>query len=280
MKDKEKRILISSVSNLTKRLEHYGDANIDKISLLKLIYKYSCYSTTYSQLQRLNKMVSKLQITDPFICMERQAVSGADYTPPVGVVEVGVDANVAPTLTDSAITLIDGASPYTFSIDDLFSGYADADNDVMGNFVIKTLPANGTLQYDGVDVTVETLYSTTSLLTYVKDSDLAYGTTFDYAAYDSNIQLPLQSNIVTCTVTVEVVVIPNEPATVGDRAQYSGNRTTTVFSSADFTTKTIAPYFDPENNELDAIRIDEISTANEGTYYYYGALVVEGQDNH
>ena len=64
---------------------------------------------------------------------------------------------------------------------------------------------------------------------------------------------------------------------MGDRAQYSGNRSTTVFTVSDFTTLTIAPYFDPEGNELDAIRIDEISTANYGTYYYFGAEVVPGQ---
>ena len=64
---------------------------------------------------------------------------------------------------------------------------------------------------------------------------------------------------------------------MGDRAQYSGNRSTTVFSSADFTTEPIAPYFDPEGNDLDAIRIDEVSTANLGLYYLYDTAVSIGQ---
>lgn len=288
MEEKNARIFVTSVGNVSKKLEHYGDAKIEGVSLIKLIYKYACYSTTYSQLQRLNSMVSTLQITDPFICMERQAVqsfglAASNSDNPSGgggggTVEVGAGtSNQAPTLTASAFTLDDSTSIFTLSYAILFSGYSDDAGGVAGSFVINSLPANGTLLYNGNSITTNTLLYDPSLLTYTRTGTNSYGTTFTYSAYDDDSQLPLASNIVTSTVTVDALVAANEPATVGDRTQYSGNRATTVFTIADFTTKAIAPYFDPETNALDAIRIDEISDANTGVYYYYADQVVAGQ---
>ncbi len=277
MESKNASIYVTSVNNMSKQLEHYGTANMMNICLLKLLYKYSCYCSTYDQIQRMDSMVAELQRTDRNICLEFQAARGADYTNPVGVVDISAGANTAPTLSDSSFTLEDPNLTYTFSYSDLFSGYSDAEGGDATNFEIKTLPVAGVLHYDGVAVEVGSWLSDPSLLTYTRIGTGGYATSFTYTAYDDDNQLQLESNVATCNGTIDSIVSTNEPATVGDRAQYSGNRTTTVFSSTDFTTETIAPYFDPENNELDAIRIDEISTANEGAYYYYDALVVEGQ---
>jgi hypothetical protein len=223
-------------------------------------------------------MVAELQRTSPHICVEQFAVPAyVDTTIVIPIIPIGTDGNTPPVLTATAITLVDGASPYTFVHDDIFGGYSDAEGGIASAFVLKTLPGNGTLKYDGLIAVVETLYVDPTLLTYTKDSDLAYGTSFTFSAYDDDDQLPLESNTVACTVTVEALVIPNEPPVIGDRAQYEGNRVTTVFTVADFTTETILPYFDPENNDLDAIRIDEVSTANTGVYYYLGSPVVAGQ---
>jgi len=205
------------------------------------------------------------------------ASNTSEYIQPVGTVTVGVDNNQAPVLTDSAITVVDGAELYTFSYNDLFSGYSDPDGNAFSGFVIKTLPVNGELKYNGEAVVVGNFYTDPTLLVYSKDSDSAYVTGFTYTAFDNDPQLPLESNLAACEVTVEALATTNEPATIGDRAQYAGNRVTTVFTVADFTTETIAPYFDPENNDLDAIRIDEVSTANTGVYYYYANPVTAGQ---
>lgn len=278
MENKEARIFITSVGNVTAKLEHYGDANTDQVQLLKLIYKYACYSPTYACLQRLDSMVAELQRTSPFICLERQAVSGyVDTEITIPEVIIGVDGNTAPTITAGAVTLTDPNDDYTFSYTDMFSGWSDDSSGTAGDFVIKTLPAQGTLKYNGVAVVTGTLYADPTLLVYSRDVDTGYSTSFTFSAYDTDAQLPLESNIVTMDITVEAITISNQPATVGDRAQYAGNRVTTVFSVEDFTTEAIAPYFDPETNALDAIRIDEVSTANVGTYYYLGVEVVEGQ---
>lgn len=277
MESKDARIFITSVGNITRRLEHYGEANTDQVHLLKLIYKYACYSPTYSCLQRLDSMVAELQRTSPFICLEKQAVTGyVDTELIIPEVSIGTD-NGAPVLTGGTIAVEDPNEFYTFSYSSLLSGFVDDSGDPASNFVIKTLPAQGTLSYNGVSVILNTLYPDPALLVYTRDVNTGYSSSFTYSAYDNDSQLPLESNTVTMNITVEAITILNQPATVGDRAQYQGNRATTVFTVADFTTAAIAPYFDPEANELDAIRIDEVSTANTGVYYYLGVVVVEGQ---
>jgi hypothetical protein len=283
MVEKDARIFITSVNNASKKLEYYGDAKLEGIALLKLIYKYACYSTTYATLQRLNSMVATLQTTDPLICMERQAV--ASYSGGTGgdggtggTVEVGTESNQAPVLTPISFTLNDETYIFTFSYATLLSGYSDDEGGVASSFVINSLPGNGDLLYDGNAITTNTLLFDPSLLTYTRTGTSAYGTTFTFSAYDDDSQVPLVSNIVTATATIEEIVVSgNEPATVGDRAQYSGNRSTTVFTVADFTTSAIAPYFDPEGNDLDAILITEISDANTGVYYYFASPVAVGQ---
>lgn len=278
MESKNARIFVASVANVTKRLEYYGDADISNITLLKLIYKYACYATSYATLQRLDKMVAQLQRVDPYICLEKQGVNGSDYVAPVGIIEVGVDDNTAPTITNSSFTLgANDGDDYTFSNAEIYSGYSDAESSTPGNFIIKSLPSQGSLKYNGSEAYVETLYSDPALLTYTRGEQTAYGDTFTWSVFDNDAQSPLESNTATMTGTMEEVVIPNQPAVIGDRAQYAGNRVTTVFTVADFTTNTIAPYFDPEANDLDAIRIDEVSDANTGVYYYFGSPVVAGQ---
>lgn len=277
MENKDARIFITSVSNISKRLEHYGDVDISQISLLKLIYKYACYSPTYSTLQRLDSMVSDLQRTSPYICLEKQAVSGSDYTSPIAIVEVGVGDNIAPTITSYTFNLSDTESVFTFSSTEIYNGYNDSDGHAPGDFVINSLPVSGTLLYDGVAAVIETLYSDPALLTYTRNGTGAYSEGFTWSVYDTDSQLPLASNIATMTANVAELTQSNQPATVGDRAQYQGNRATTIFTVADFTTETILPYFDPEGNDLDAIRVDEVSTANTGKYYYFNDEVTEGQ---
>jgi hypothetical protein len=285
MKEKDGRIFVTSVSNASKKLEYYGDAKLEGITLLKLLYKYASYSTTYKQLQRIDSMVSTLQTTDDLICMEYQALPA--YNIPLtgtGVVVIGAEnPNQAPTLGDISITLLEGITAFGFADVVLYENYSDDAGGSPSNFVIKTLPANGGLYYNGSIVTLNTLLPISAFLVFerypdaISGVDDAYVTTFTFSAFDDDTQLPLESNIATVTVNVDALGVTNEPATVGDRAQYSVNRATTVFTVEDFTANAIAPYFDPEGNDLDAIRIDEISDANTGVYYFFENPVVAGQ---
>ena len=278
MKGKNAKIFVSSVANLSKQLGHYGTANTDKISLLKLIYKYSCYSSTYAQLQRLDKMVANLQRTDELICLEIQARGIVEYIRPIGEVIIGIEGNEPPTLTGTSITLGDEDDIHSFTYADLFSGYSDDSNGSISSFVISTLPLNGTLSYDGQLVVAGTLLYDVTKLIYARSNENAYGTSFNYYAYDNNLQLPLASNTVLCSVTVEEIIPDNLPPTVGNTNVYANNRVVTVFSSATFTSEAVAPYSDAEGDQLGAIKILDISSINGGVYKYYGSPVTIGQE--
>ncbi|MGK0464771.1 MAG: hypothetical protein ACJAX4_000032 [Clostridium sp.] len=282
MTEKDGRIFITSVGKASKHLEYYGKANLEGLSLLRLIYKYSCYSTTYSTLQRLNSMVTTLQLTDPFICIEKQALPSfiSDFEP-IGIVEIKTSGvvlpNVAPTISSFSISLGDAANNYNFSNLTSLSSYSDPEGTNQSSFVVKSLPSTGTLFYNGSEVQLNSLLLNPELLVYTREGTVGYSTSFTISAYDNDLQVPLESNIATISVEVVQIAVENEPATVGDTKLYGNNRVTTVFSSADFTTKAIAPYSDPEGDALDAIKILDISSINNGTYYYFGAIAIIGQ---
>ena len=278
MENKNARIYVASVAKISKRLTHYGDADISNISLLKLIYKYACYSSTYAQLQRLDKMVAKLQREDKYICLEKNSSGTTAYTSPVGSVSIGTDGNNAPTLTGTSITLGDEDTIHVFTYGELFSGYSDNGDGVIGSFVVSTLPSNGTLSYDGELVVAGTLLYDATKLIYARSNENAYSTSFNYYAYNDDAQLPLASNAVACSITVDEIVAGNLPPTVGNTNVYANNRVVTVFSSATFTTEAVDPYSDTEGDELGAIKILEISAINGGVYYYFGSPVIVGQE--
>ena len=68
----------------------------------------------------------------------------------------------------------------------------------------------------------------------------------------------------------------NQPATIGDSAIYVANQIPTILTLAMFTTGLQPPYNDPEGDLIDAIRIDEVSTANTGQFLFSGVPVIEG----
>jgi len=270
-------VFLSSLNKTCKRFAYYGEGNIINISLLKLVYKYACYAQTYSTLQRLDSIVSYLQRTDPDIVMQVTALTGyTDGLITTSSVLEGVDFT-RPTVSGNTVTVT--PETYTFATSEFLKDFADADGDLPNLITIKTLPANGTLAYNGVNIKAPFTFTDGSLLVYTRNANTPYSTSFNFSVTDASCQVPMESLTTQITVIVEELVpdIENVSPVIGDRAQYAENRTVTVFSVADFTTKTIAPYFDPEANDLDAIRIDEISTANTGVFYYLGVPVIIGQ---
>lgn len=95
-----------------------------------------------------------------------------------------------------------------------------------------------------------------------------------YTEFNGNM---ISSNTATLTINRTNLGIGNQPATIGDASVKTNNRVTTVLTLAMFTTGLTPPYNDPENDLIDAIRIDEISTANKGKFYLDGVEIVTGQ---
>ena len=260
------QVFLSSMARLDKRLKYYGEGDVSEITLLKMIYKYACYSASYECLQALDKMVMLLQQMDNDICMD--FLPGTSFFPEDNGGDPGNTGtdNTAPVIDNASIT-VTGQTYTTFVIGDFTGGWTDTEGDSWGNIVIKTLPANGTLTFNGVDVVVgqEITPATIGNLIYTRNADTGYSTSFNWAVYDDN-QSPLQSNTATMTVTVNAL----STTTIGDNTIYVDNRAETVFTLAMFTTELVAPYNDPEGDLIDAIRIDDISGDNLGVFYLSG----------
>jgi hypothetical protein len=271
-------VFLSSMARTDKRFKYYGTGSIENISLLKMIYKYACYSEDYATLQTLDRMVSLLQQIDPDICVNVQNSVGSGFFPEDNpdVTIPDTSNNTAPTITVGSVTV--GADDNTYSvfvIGDFTNSFADVDGDGIGDVIIKTLPANGTLTYNLINVTINQVIPKESIgsLVYTRNSTLGYSTNFNYAVYDDN-QNPLQSN--TVQMAIEVIAASNQPATIGDNTIYSDNREVTILTLAMFTSGLTAPYSDPESDLIDAIRIDDISSTNVGVFKLDGAPISEG----
>jgi len=270
-------VFLSSVARTDKRFKYYGTGSIENISLLKMIYKYACYAGDYDTLQKLDRLVSLLQQMDPDICVNVHNAVGSGFfpedNPDVSIPDTS--NNTAPTITVGSVTV--GADDNTYSvfvIGDFTNSFSDADGDGIGDVVIKTLPVNGTLTYNSIDVTTNQVIPKESIgsLVYTRNSTLGYSTNFNYAVYDDN-QNPLQSN--TVQMAIEVIVASNQPATIGDNTIYSDNREVTILTLAMFTSGLTAPYNDPEADLIDAIRIDDISSTNVGVFKLNGIAISE-----
>lgn len=273
MKPNNANIFICAVNKVSNRFKYYGTGDIMEISLLKLIYKHACYAPSYACLQQLDKMVSKLQLKDNDICID--TING-DFLPldnsQLNV--TGTVSNQAPSVDDYSITV--NEDDYVFNILEFTNGFTDPDGDSYGNIIILSLPANGDLFYNEIPVTINQVITDPSLLTYIRDNNNAYNSSFFFSVYDDNENNPMQSNVATMNIVAENIVV-NQPPTIGDRNIYKDNRAVTVFSLSDFTSLLEPPYSDPEGDLIDAIRIDEVSTANQGQYLYFGSPVSVGQ---
>ena len=196
MENKNANIFVSSVAKISERLKFYGDASLENISLLRLIYKYACYANSQTQLKALDKMVSRLQIEDSIICLEAQSSGVVSYTPPAGIVTIG-ETNARPTLGAASITVGEEVDEYTFTYADLFSGYSDDAGGTPSSFVISQLPLQsngGKVYYDGIEVVAGQLLYDATKLTYTRGGDAAYSDYFNFYANDDNTQLPLSSS--------------------------------------------------------------------------------------
>lgn len=261
-----------SVLKTSKRMSYYGDADIEKISLLKLIYKHASYSGCQSCLRKLDEIISYLQISAPDICMEY--IDGDFFVGNINDHDSTLFENTSnrPTVDGDSVLLED--DEFIFSISNFTNNFQDLDGDSYGSVVIRTLPVNGELFVNDVPAFVNQVVDDPSLIKYVRSSDESYSTTFQFGIYDDNQDNPLISNNANITINVSAL---NYPAEIGDLTKYANNREITVFTLNDFTSALIDPYNDPENDDIDAIRIDDVSNANLGRYLYYGVEVVVGQ---
>ena len=284
-----------SLKKYNQLLRVYGTGSLTELTLLKLIYKYACYSPTESTLQRLDQIISQLQQGTPTICMD--VLTGSFFPQGEGedsnVVDVPVvGGNNAPTVQDLTINLDDDGgityasktdtSPlqllYTFTRANFTTGFNDIDSDGPGAIILSSLPLQGDLYYNSsLYVTGTVILDPTKLEYWMNyDDAVAINSSFEFRISDDNVDNPLYSNSATITLTKSAVGGQNQSATIGDNLVYADNFATTVLIPSMFTDGNPA-YSDPENDPLESIRIDRISGQNQGQFLYNGVAVTDGQ---
>lgn len=271
MNDHNAHIFTTSVMNVSKRFAVYGAGDISDISLLKLCYKYSCYASDYETIQKLDSIVAELQMKDNDICMD---ISTGNFFPDSIQVPTGTeDTNTPPTVSANAVAILVDEDKYTFSEADFTKDFSDAEGHGPDNIIIKSLPVTGLL-YDDEAVIIGQIIYNPSLLVYDRNNAVGYSDTFNFSIFDDYADSPKES--IDTLITINVADAENLPATVGDNTIYSDNRIITVLTLEMFTSQLAPPYNDPENDLIDAIRVDQISEANLGVYKLDGVEVSEG----
>ena len=296
MKPNNANVFICSVENYDKQLKYYGEGSLSEISLLKLLYKYAGFSPSYDCLNRIDAMISNLQQSDKNICTNM--IAGQDFAPSLPGVDAGGIISGTPdfavTVTGAGIIQSDqipvdkdtsgklDINIYTKAIDipleSFTTGFTDTSGNAYGDVAIITLPTTGLIKLNNVDVVAGQIIAKADLssLSYWKITNAAVSESLVFSISNDDLNDTLWSPNTTIAITVAVVG-NSAISSLGDSTMYVNNNVVTILTSDMFTSQLSPAYFDPDGDVLDAIRIDEISGSNEGTFLYSSGALVIGQ---
>lgn len=291
-----RQIVIGSLVKSINNSKVMGGLDNDMVLLFNILQEYDEFTINQAQFADENliikDLITEIKYSYPKQICNFKAIApsyintGATITPPTPVLSnftVGVSKQ---KIYPNSSTLYDA---YTFNITDFLANYTDSDDNKFYQLIIdrtslddgslKIATGNGINDYIiyGEDAsTITILVNDISTITYFTDST-------SLSLHDIQVKVvDNYSNILTmsayATLTVDRVAIAgNLPPTLGDIAVKANNRVTTTLTLDMFTTSLTPPYNDPEGDLIDAIRFDEISTANVGVFKLNGVPVTEGQ---
>ncbi len=156
----------------------------------------------------------------------------------------------------------------SFSVSDFSGNYSDPENDALTKIQITSLPANGKLFLDGVEVTENQEIDASELANLVFDPDENWNgdTSFGWKGHDGTVY----SND---SAAVNIEITPeNDPPVVTPISKTGTEDTNISFSVSDFS----GNYSDPESDPLTKIQITSLP-AN-GTLLLNGTPVTENQE--
>jgi hypothetical protein len=203
--------------------------------------------------------------------------------------------NTKPTVDGTVIDL-NGNYIYNFKIEDFINNYADNEKDPYYKVIIypqpvlvvsdielyylQPSPTPGSSVLVPVTNNLEILISDVINLKYIHESPTISNTdetdyNFKFRIGDISPYGSLYSEKANIQI-INSVYEANLPATIGDISITSDNRAITTLTLTMFTVGMQPPYNDPEGDLIDAIRIDSISNANQGIFYYDGNPIQVG----
>lgn len=208
----------------------------------------------------------------------KSTLSNSSFSPIVNNLFIGtiVAAIVPPVVVGTTINIGEECS-YRFTVPNFTTDYYDAGGNTYSELIIYLSSLPGTFRYNNTIVTgtLQIPVSQVINLTYkCADND---GFSFNIPfKINSVLQNSVFSTVVNNLFIGTAIAASNSPATIGDNIIYGANRVTTILTLAMFTTQLAPPYSDPENDLIDAIRIDSISTSNLGIYYLNNITITAG----
>lgn len=272
-----KQIYITSLNKSINLSKYKGNLDLSLLSLYNLYSYYINFTdklkesgvTLYNDINKQLKLnIDKLKYKYPdIICNYKIVIDNINNIQP--------STNTAPTVLPSTINIGEN-NEYVFTVNDFTNGYFDSEGDSYSTIIISKDSLNGSLIYNGNEITtIEIPVNLVNNLKYIREDENSFSNDiFKFKIADSNInkKYSLYTNII-----LNGDTIGNQPATIGDNTIYTTNRTTTILSLAMFTSQLQPPYSDPENDLIDAIRIDEISNANLGEFQLSGIPIAVNQ---
>lgn len=279
------QVIITSASKAYTKATKTGKLNMSTIALYNMLAYYLEYTRGLSDWNQehaflLDKMNTLVYDNPIILC---------NYKSKAPTFTTIIVSNSAPTVVDNTIDLL-GNTVHQFTVGELTVNYSDAQNQPYKFALINplALSANGTLTTGVLGTTafsfpiiiniegkassdlVNLFYTRTNL------SSFAINDYFNFRISDNPTDY-----LYSATHKVDIWAsvadgATNLPATIGDNTIYPANRATTILTLAMFTSTLTPPYNDPESDLIDAIRIDEISTANIGEFYFNGSLAQVG----
>ena len=267
-----KQIFITSINKAVNKAKSTGKLDLKTLSLYNLYKYYIDFTQDIPLFKEKNKClkeaISDFKYKYPLeVCNYKNVIPTNGYTIPVN--------EAAPTVSGSTIALLEEESIF-FTVEDFTTSFSDSDNNNPGRIILYLTGLDGTFKYNGTVVTSTLQIDVDELVNieYIREDSSAFSFSLPYRISDDGLPR-LWSTIVNNTVSGTIA--GNQPATVGDNTVYVGNRSTTILTLAMFTSQLTPPYNDPESDLIDAIRLDEVSTANLGKFYLNGIEVIEGQ---
>jgi len=278
-----KQILTSSVNGLIKKSKVSGYLDLKEINKLYLYDYYMDFSKQHTdfndQYILLRDAIYDLKTSLNEICNYKSIINNLSQT-----AINPITLNTAPILQKSIfvnLTINDNLlnNGYTIDIAEFDDNYFDAEGDTLAAILIYISEVNeGFFELNGelIGSDVQLTPSNLSNLVYFPNED-NYTINIPVRVLDINPNA-LYSPKYNYTINIIDNNIPtiNQPATIGDITLYPENREITILTLDVFTNLLTPPYNDPEGDLIDAIRIDEIGTANLGKFYYNNIEVTEG----
>jgi len=291
------QILVTSINKQIEKSKVYGNLNLLVVYFFNLVRYY------------INFTDGKEEFTEENKCL-KELLNALKYKYPDEIcnykVELDFKDNVVnnPPSIDSNTLDLNGDFIYDIKINELLNNYTDAENDdyfqaiiypnnlnkgklyLNNKLIDKTTTINlvSNNQFEKFDFNLKYVVSSGdlfSVLNVLEINKQEILDSFDVRVCDnfypegSALQQSKFSDKVTINLTNSVYV-ENEPANISDIFIISNNRVETTLNLNTFTNLMSPPYNDPENDDIDAIRVDSISPSNSGTFLFNGIAIQPG----